>query len=230
MVRTRLLLPIAALLVLAAAPVAAQHISSPYRYIEPRQYVMLFGGPLSTQTGAVQLGPASGKIFGAQWGYRLSGPFQLEVTLGYAPLQRTVRDTIRSRPDTTTYVARGTANQGLLVAMAGLRFDVTGPRTWHGLQPYMLFGVGAVTGTSGQNGGDAAVPQDVRFSFGTSFAAQVGGGLEWYVTRRLGLRLDGRATLWKVHTPAAFVLRDATLPASEWTQNASLVGGLAVHF
>ena len=234
MVRARLFLPAAAVLALAAAPAAAQHVSSPYRYIEARQYVTLFGGRLVTQTGAAGLGPTSGNIFGAQFGFRLGGPFVIEATLGYAPVKRVVRDTITlPAPDTTVFrPARpdSIANQGVLVAAAALRFDITGPRTWRGLQPYVLLGVGGAIGTTGQNGGDNSVPQDVRFGFGTSFAAQVGGGIEWYATRRLGLRLDGRGTLWKLHTPSAFLIRDHTLPPSEWTQNLSLVGGLAVHF
>ncbi len=231
MSRARLLLPTAALLVLAATPAAAQHIASPYRYIEPRSYVTVFGGRLSTQSGAAGVGPTSGSIFGGNFGYRLSGPFVVELTVGYASLNRAVRDTLTlAPPDTTTFRQIGTSKQGVLLAMAAVRFDITGPRTWHGFQPYALFGVGGATGATGATTADARVPADVRFSFGTTFAAQVGGGIEWYATRRFGLRLDGRGTLWKVHTPSAFLLRDHTLPPSEWTQNASLVGGLAVHF
>ncbi len=231
MSRARLLLPTAALLVLGAAPAAAQHIGSPYRYIDARSDVTLFGGRLSTQSGAAGVGPTSGAIFGGAFGYRLSGPFGIELTVGYAGLNRAVRDTLTlAPPDTTTFRQLATSKQGVLLATVAVRFDVTGPRTWHGLQPYALFGVGGATHTTGATAADARVPADVRFNFGTSFAAQVGGGIEWYATRRLGLRLDGRGTLWKIHTPAAFLLRDHTLPPSEWTQNASLVGGLAVHF
>ncbi len=231
MARVRVFLPTAAVLALAASPVAAQHISSPYRYIEPRQYVTLFGGQLATQTGAVQLGPKSGHIFGGEYGYRVSGPFVVEVTLGYAPLKRAVRDTLTlPKPDSTTYRQVGTSIQNVLLATADVRFDITGARTWHGFQPYALFGVGGAIATSGAQKTDVVVPSDVRFNFGTSFAAQLGGGIEWYATRRLGLRVDGRGTLWKLHTPSAFLIKDHTLPPSEWTQNVSLLGGLSVHF
>lgn len=231
MARARFLFPTAAVLVLVAAPAAAQRITSPYRYIDPRGYVTLFGGRLSTQTGAVALGPKSGTTFGGDFGYRLSGPFVVELTVAYASLQRAVRDTLRlPAPDTLSYRQVGTSTQGILSAMAAVRFDITGPRTWHGLQPYALFGVGGAFSATGATTADAAVPSDVRFRFGTSFAAQAGGGIEWYATRRLGLRLDGRGTLWKLHTPSAFLIKDHTLPPSEWTQNASLVGGLVVHF
>jgi hypothetical protein len=214
-----------------AVPLSAQRITSPYRYIEPRQYVSIFGGSLSTQTGGAGLGPTSGHIFGGQFGFRLSGPFVIEATIGYAPLKRVARDTIHSAADTTVFRAVGSsATQGVLLAAAALRFDLTGARTWYGLQPYLLLGGGGAINTSGENGGDSLVPADARFSFGTSFAAQAGGGFEWYATRHIGLRFDARGTLWKLHTPQAFLIRDPTLPQSEWAQNVSLVGGLALHF
>ncbi len=227
MAQARLFLLTAATLALLGAPAAAQRISSPYRYVEAKQSVTLFAGQLRTQTGVVGVGPKSGNIFGVQYGYRVSGPIVIEAMLGYAPLQRTVRDTTRQPGDTANFHPLGSANQGVLLGTADLRFDVTGPRTWHGLQPFALLGVGGAFGTTAQNG--PAIPQDVRFSFGTSFAAQAGVGIEWYATRRLGLRLDGRGTLWKLHTPSAFLLRATNLPQSEWTQNVSLVGGLALH-
>ncbi len=231
MPRARLLVLTLALLALMSAPAAAQRITSPYSFIDSRQYITIFGGRLHTGTGVVALGPTSGNIFGGQYGYRVSGPLVVELTVAYAPLHRQARDTTRlGPPDTTTFRPVGSANQGVLSAMAGLRFDVTGQRTWHHLQPYALIGFGGAFGTTGQNGKETSLPQDVRFSFGTSFAAQVGAGIEWYVTRRLGLRLDGRGTLWKLHTPSAFILREGTLPGSEWAQNASIVGGLSVHF
>jgi opacity protein-like surface antigen len=231
MARAKLLLLTGVWTLLAAAPLTAQHISSPYRFLDTRQAISIFGGRLITQTGSVGLGPASGTTVGARLDYRTSasGPFVIELNLGYAPLKRTVRDTTRSEPD-SAYNVYGTATQGVLVATAALRFDLTGARTWHRLQPYALLGVGGAFGTSSANGADVLVPQESRFSFGTSFAAQVGGGIEWYATRRVALRLDGRGTLWKLHTPRGFLVKDVTLPPSEWVQNVSLTAGLALHF
>lgn len=230
MARARLLYLLLAAGILRPAPAAGQHISSPYQYLETRAYAGAFFGHLGTQTGVVELGPGAGNVFGAFFGYRVSGPFVAELSLGYAPLERVVRDTVRSPSDTTTFLSRGSAKQNVLTALADLRFDITGARTWHGLQPYLLLGVGGAIGTSGANGADAIVPQDVRFKFGTSFAAQAGGGIEWYVTRHAGLRLDARGTLWKLHTPQAFILRGPVVPQSEWAQNLSVAGGLAIHF
>jgi opacity protein-like surface antigen len=227
MPRAHLLTSIAAALLLAS-PVAAQHITSPYRYLDLPQSVTLFGGALKTQTGSAKLGPEAGNIFGGRWAYRASGPLQVELSLGYAPLNRVVRDTVRTSAKDSTFRSAGTIAQRVVVAMAGLRFDVTGARTWHGFQPYIVAGVGAAIGSSASGG--PAVPADAKFKFGTSFAVQAGGGIEWYAARHVGLLVDARGMLWKLHTPSAFHLADAKLPASEWAQNAALSAGLAVHF
>ncbi|HEX9106823.1 MAG TPA: hypothetical protein VF832_06340, partial [Longimicrobiales bacterium] len=156
------------------------------------------------------------------------GPLQIEVGFGYAPLNRIVRDTLRTSAKDSTFRRAGTIAQNVVLAIAGLRFDLTGARTWYGFQPYIAAGVGAAIGSSASGG--PAVPADAQFKFGTSFAVQAGGGIEWYAARHVGLLVDARGTLWKLHTPSAFHLADATLPASEWTQNASLNAGLAFHF
>lgn len=228
MLRARALLLFPLIVLLAAGPLAAQHIDSPYRFIDTRQAVTLFAGRTNPQAGVVGLGPESGEYFGGRYTYHLSGPLSIEGEVGYFPLSRTVRDTTRTG-DAFTPV--GSADQTVVLTTAALRFDLTGPRTWYRLQPFLTVGGGAAIGLSGQNGADSRVPADARFQFGTSFAGMVGGGVEWYATRRVGLRLDGRGVLWKLKTPQAFALKDATLPANgDWTQNVLLSAGLSVHF
>lgn len=227
MPRAHLLLPTFAALLLAS-PLAAQRIDSPYRYLDRPQSVTLFGGALKTQTGSVKLGPESGSVFGGRFAYRASGPLQLELTLGYAPLNRIVRDTARVSPKDSTFRSFGSTSQGVVLALGGMRFDVTGARTWYGLQPYVALAGGVAIGSSASGG--PSVPADAQFKFGTSLAVQGGGGIEWYAARHVGLVVDARGLLWKLHTPAAFHLVDAILPASEWTKSAALSAGLAIHF
>ena len=227
MPRAHLLTSIAAAL-LVASPLAAQRITSPYHYLDLPQSVTLFGAALKTQTGSVALGPESGNMYGGRLAYRASGPLQLELTFGYAPLNRVVRDTARVSAKDSTFRPAGTLSQNLLLAVIGVRFDLTGSRTWHGLQPYLAAGGGIASGSSGSGG--PTVPADAQFKFGTSFALQAGGGIEWYAARHVGLLVDARGLLWKLHTPSAFHTADGTLPASEWTQNGALSAGLAIHF
>ncbi len=227
MPRAHLLTSFAAALLLAS-PLAAQRITSPYRFLDLAQSVTLFGGALKSQTGSAKLGPEAGNIFGGRFAYRASGPLQLELTFGYAPLNRVVRDTVRVSAKDSTFRSFGSVSQSIVLAIAGLRFDLTGARTWYGFQPYVAAGLGAAIGGSGSGG--PSVPADAQFKFGTSFALQAGGGIEWYAARHVGVLVDARGLLWKLHTPAAFHLADARLPASEWTQNAALNAGLAFHF
>ncbi len=229
MARARLPLLIAIATLLSAVPVAAQRITSPYHFLDTHQYISLFGGKLSTQTGTLGLGPQSGNLYGGRLGYRPgTGPLALELTLAVAPLQRTVLDTLRTSD--STFARFGTASQGLLLTLVDARFNLTGARTWHGFQPFIVLGTGAVWGTNGANGADRLVPAPSRFKFGTSFAAEGGIGAEWYATPHVGLRVDGRGTLWKVKVPTAFQAQKPTLGGSEWTKNYSLAGSLAYHF
>jgi hypothetical protein len=126
----------------------------------------------------------------------------------------------------------GTADQTLLIATAALRFNITGPRTWHGLQPFVVLGAGAVIETSHDKDAVNQAPVDARFDFGTSFAGTLGGGIAWLPSRHLAIRLDGRNVLWKVTTPAALRRGDIglTMPDDEWVQNFTAAAGVSILF
>lgn len=212
-----------------AAPAAAQVIDSPYRFIDRTQSGGPFGGYVAAGRGAIGLGPESGPVFGGRYAIRLSGPLTIEGEAGYFRSTRTVMDTI---PADTTLRSIGQADLNLVLARAALRFNITGARTWHGLQPFLAFGGGLAVDA----GGDAAVeedlPQDVRFDYGTSFAGDVGAGIEWFLSPGVTIRLDGRNLLWRLRTPDAFLLggRGQNLPDREWAQNFFMSAGLSVHF
>lgn len=226
---TTLPLLAAALVGTVPRPAAAQRITSPYEYIDPAQSLAVTAGYLKTGQGSVGLGPKAAQFYGIRWAIRLNGPFVIQADLRYFQSTRPVLDTARVSETDTSYINRGQANQNLLLALAAVRFDLTGARTWRNLQPYVLFGGGVAISTTGANGADAAVVPDAQFKFGTSFAGQFGGGIEWYLTRRLALYGDARGVLWKLKTPQAFLLSQ-NFPQSEWTQNLSFSGGLAFHF
>jgi hypothetical protein len=209
----------------------AQSVSSPYRFIDRTQSAGLWAGYVSTGRGTVELGPESGPVIGGRYTIRLSGPFTVEAEAGYFNSTRTVLDTA------TVGTARGLAQVGdadltLLTLNASLRFNLTGPRTWHGIQPFVAFGAGTALDLSGNSATDADVVSDARFDFGTSFAGQLGGGIEWFPSDRLSLRVDARNVLWKLKTPVPFVVIDPTgrTPESEWIQNGFFTVGIALHF
>jgi hypothetical protein len=113
-----------------------------------------------------------------------------------------------------------------------LRFNLTGPRAWHGLQPFVLFGGGAVIETSTDDDENNKAPNEARLDFGTSFAGTLGAGIAWLPSSRLAIRVDGRNVLWKLKTPAAFLRADIgrTIPQDEWVQNFSVSAGVSILF
>ena len=209
---------------------SGQGIDSPYRFVSSRQAAMVFAGYLSTGKGSLGLGPASGPIWGARYNLMISGPFALEGDVGYFSRTRAVFDTV---PGDTTRQAIGDVDFSLVIATASLRFNLTGPRTWRGLLPYLVFGAGAAANIATDQAPDTELPGEVRFNFGTSFLGQLGGGIEWLAGERLGIRVDARNVLWKLKTPRAFLIKGEQarlLPADEWAQNFSLTAGLVLRF
>jgi outer membrane protein with beta-barrel domain len=205
-----------------------QSITSPYRFVDQSQSAGVFGGYFTTSTGFLDLGPNSGPVFGLRYGIRLSGPFTVEADAGYFPTTRTVLDTALAE------IRRvGEVDMNLAVVNAALRFNLTGPRTWHLLQPFLVAGVGAAIDLSGTSAFEEEnVESDVRFDFGTSFAGQIGGGIEWYPTDRFTLRLDARNLLWKVETPLIFLggAFGEGIETDEWLHNGFFTLGISIRF
>jgi len=217
-----------ALIVVPARP-SAQQITSPYRFLETRQAASGHIGYLASGAGSLGLGPRGAALFGGRYDIVLSGPFALEAELAYFSSLRAVWDTV---PADTVRRQIGEADFTIATASGALRFNLTGPRTYRRLLPYVLFGLGAAVDLSADNEMEAELPSDVRFDFGTSFTGVLGGGIEWLSGPGVGLRLDARNYLWKVKTPRAFLRGEQALrlPSDEWTQNFAISAGLVFHF
>jgi hypothetical protein len=214
-----------------ASPAAAQRIDSPYRFVDRSQQLGVFVGQLSGSEGQFGLGPESGLALGARWAIRVSGPLSVGVDLMYAPLQRTVRDTVFVAAD-SAFMAVGEADVGLLGLFGTVRFSLTGPRTWHGVQPYASLGAGAVTDLAGRPAVEEDLEPTAIFDFGTSFAGYFGAGAEWYATQRVSLRLDARNMMWRLRAPDAFLLMEQgrTADRARWENSILLSAGVSYHF
>jgi len=216
-------------LVILPRMVAAQTIESAYRFLDTRQAISVFGGHVETNTGALELGPKPGTMLGLRYDLGLSGPFVLEADFGWFTSKRAVQDTV---PGDTTRMTVGDVDFRAIAASVSLRFDITGPRTWHGLLPYVLFGAGFTSDMAAESDIQKALPADVRFKFGSRFTGVMGGGVEWLPASRVGLRFDVRNMLWKLKSPGAFLFGDRalSLPSNQWTQNVALTAGLSLRF
>lgn len=212
-------------------PASAQRIDSPYRFLDHSQHVGAFGGHVAASTGQLELGPQPGPVFGGRWGIRVTGPFSAGVEVGFMPTTRIVRDTVIVPAD-STYLAVGEADVRLLSVMGTLSFSLTGPRTWYGLRPFLSAGIGGASDLAGAAEAEAEFEPDRQYNFGTSFAGMFGGGVEWYPTQRVSVRVDGRNMMWKLRNPDAFGLTDPgfRVSRSDWASNYSLLAGLSFHF
>ena len=215
---------------LLATGIRAQTIESPYRFVDTKQSGSLYASYLLTGKGSLDLGPEAGLRFGARYDINVSGPFNLEADVSYFSQTRAVFDTI---PGDTSRMKIGDSDFSILVIGAGIRFNLTGARTYRRIQPYVLFGAGVALDLSNPSAEDEALANNIRFDFGTAFLGMFGGGTEIMLGERYSLRIDARSTLWKLQTPEAFQLKGdqaLLLPADEWAQNLGLSAGLVFRF
>jgi hypothetical protein len=218
---------LSALLAVGAAQVSAQVIPSPYRFVETRQEWGVFVGTGSANTGQLGIGPKSGTLIGGRYLLEFASAFGLEVS---STLLYSSRDVFDPRRDTGDEII-GEAQIDVATLDLRLKFNLTGHRTWHRLQPFILLGGGlafealkdrTVETTAG------FLEADV-YNFGTRFKATAGGGVSLHLSDRFILRADGLLRLWKVSTPDGFLdasriipLDRTLIPPDEWVALKSL--------
>jgi opacity protein-like surface antigen len=236
---TRTALLLASALLLGPGAAAAQTIPSPFRRIETTQSVHVFGGYLVpdrnvslTDSTSVPFGPEAAPVFGVRYQVRASGPLSVEGSFAISPTQRRLfapeylNDSTRIEPEDLG------VDVPALVAMGdiGLRFHLTGPRTWNGLAPFVV-GMGGLVGDLA--GGhpaeeEAEIDATERFRLGPGFAVGAGLGTDWFPTQNVSLRLELTGRLWRMNTPEGFSI--ARTERGEWNPVGGLTVGGAFHF
>lgn len=239
----RSLLAATALTALALAgttAAAAQGIASPYDFVDRSHGLYGLGAAVFTDRGTLDTGPGSGYAAGLGYNLRISGPFNLGVRATYFPTNRrvytdsaTVADSLALRADPMTGLTQvGTADLSLLLLDASLRFDVTGPRTWYRIQPYVVMGGGGALVLSQEDTGEDQLPPDAQLQvrFRNGWTGHVGAGFEIYLTERFTARIDVRDVLWKIHIPQGFLAPGRVIDTEQWVQSAHLGLGLTFRF
>lgn len=211
----------------AARPLLAQEITSPFRYVEATQAAGAYVGWLATSTGESDLGPRSAPLLGARYSIRFGGPVTGEAILSGGPSERTIYGRTIAGGD-TTLVGLADTDVFLLLAEAGLRFHLTGPRTWNGLAPFVAASGGLAMDLLGSSEFEEALAEEQRFDFGPGFAVGLGAGTDWFLTERLSARLEARDYVWRLSTPAG--LAGTGREETEWTHNFAFTLGAALHF
>jgi len=217
-----------------SAPLQAQErIDTPYRWIDKGFRVGLYSGYLATDRGTLPFGPSSTQITGARLRARVSSPLSFELNVGIGKSDRFVVD---PRPETGPVLA-DTVSLDFFVVQAAFQVALTGARTWHGVQPYILFGAGFVRATNQEVSGIfAPIEQSLRFELNTAPALELGAGAEFRPNDRFGISLEARDQLWRLKAPTGFfdvaVLdriekAGTTAPReTDWVHNLELTVGL----
>lgn len=228
----RLALSILLLSAVAHSAASGQTIPSPYRFIQHSQEVGFYAGLTNMDPGQLGLGPRDATAYGLRYGVAFSGAAALDVYAVYYDSSRDVLDV--SRPEDDRVVGR--SNFAAIMADVRLRINMTGQRTWHGLQPYFMFG-GGIAGTAStdrllENLHD--ISRDEWFEFGPTFMGVFGLGTNYHLSDKFSLRLEGDWKLYKVHAPIGWLTLEADPlsenPASEWVSAKSITLGAAWRF
>lgn len=209
----------------------AQQVPSPYRFIEPKQDLGFTFSYIWANAGVAEIGPKPGPAIGVRYTRRLSRPLSISPQVVFFRTERDVRDPSLEEgqeDDGNGSLLIGTEGLDIILVTARGNLNLTGPRTWHNLAPYLFGGIGMALEMSGatscpSTAPDCQISARERFDFGTSFLLQFGLGTVWIPRQRLSLRLEGLDNVWRVKSPPGYydpgVTRFPIPPASDWTAN-----------
>lgn len=227
-----------AILVLAAGAASAQSVPSPFRYIERQSSVEILGGYLFTDATieidslrSAEFGARSAPMVTARFNRRFGGPLSGNLGLTFVASDRKVisaaegQDSVFVGPLETGE----TVSAPILMLEGGLRFHITGDRTFRGFAPFVAATGGIATEVGGRAGAERELPKDERFDFGPAFAVGGAAGLDVFLSQRMSLRTELSYRIWRLGVPEGFATaRNADIDV--WKGNAGVSVGAAFHF
>jgi hypothetical protein len=220
------------LIVVARSANAAQNVPSPYTFIEHSQALAVFAGRGDLNPGQLGLGPQDADTYGGRYAVAFGGALNLDIDGTLFLSARDVLDVSEPVDDRSL----GRTDINVFLVDFKLRMNLTGQRAWHGLQPFIAFGGGLAfsTSTSRVLELDSEMPRDEWYEFGLRFTGTFSGGVNFHVSDKVSLRVDGVFNLWKISTPVGWqtLLADprGQNPEGEWVSIKSLRVGAAWRF
>ncbi len=217
---------------------AQERIETSYDWIERGRRVTVFGGHIAADRGSLDIGPGSSSVLGARFRTRVSSPLSLEIGFGLGNTQRFVID---PRLDTGPAPV-DTVDANWLLIEGGFQIALTGARTLHHLQPYVVLTGGVLKGRGEVVSDSMTAVEDVPFQYriGTASLFTAGLGLEWIPNDRIGLGVELRDRLRRLKAPDGFFdflvlqnIEELGLEApreSEWTHNIEFSASLSYYF
>jgi hypothetical protein len=197
-----------------AAQVGHSPRSSPYRDIRKGHTFTVLGGYFSGDGGRFNLGPHEGGVFGVRYDVRTGGTIQLGLGLSHGRLKRFIVDPFVLLANRKT----GPIRQSVTFADVALQFNLTGGKSWHRIAPFVAASAGLALG------GDTAADTS-GYDFGRKLYVAPGAGFRVFLSDRLHLRAEAKATFWKLKYPATFLSEPVQEPGTPDNPNAVITDG-----
>jgi hypothetical protein len=232
MKRSRILAVLALLAPTAvAAQVGADPAHSPYHDIRHGDGWTFAMGHLYGNGGPLRLSPNNGQTFAARYDIRLSGLLQGFAELGYLKAERS----LMNPDDSVSHRFTGPIDAPTWTPQIGLQINLSGPKTWHGVAPFIAFGLGAAIGPK------KTTLDTTEFQFGTKLLFHPSMGVRYYIGQRIHVRLEASMYYWKMKYPPSWLNSPNNEPAadppifssdalSDWVHTPELRAGLGIAF
>jgi hypothetical protein len=230
------------LLVLVAAPLLAGVVSarpslaqvgndprhSPYRDLRGGMGPLFMVGHIWGDRGRVPVGHSNGQTFTVGWEASVKGPTQFVARVTYALTERYVVDPFKD----DSVRRSGPFDDDMLMIDLGLRFSLTGQKTWKNLSPYLIGTVGLAVseGSPVDSGG---------YRFGKKLTFAPGVGMRWYPRRNITVTADLRTVFWRlryppdyhaIRSPDGIPVLPPDEPRNDWTTHPLLSFGVGWTF
>lgn len=214
---------------IAIAQVGHPPQSSPYHDIRKGHSFTVTGGYFKGDGGRFGIGPHGGAVFGIRYDIRTAGTIQIGLGLSRGNLERFIINPFVVVANRLS----GPVKQSVTFAELDLHFNLTGGKSWHRLAPYIA--------ASGGIAFAEKTPTDTSgYNFGKKLYLAPGIGLRFFLSDRLHLRGEARATFWKLNYPTTFQQaprEDPSAPpvlaggsTTEWISSRWLQAGLGYSF
>jgi len=165
---------------------------SPYRDAPQATGPVFFAGYVGGARGNVPVGISNGNTWGVRYNFSL-GSTSINVGAAYGQTTRRIVNPFVGLKNNTS----GLIDCDIVMVDAALQMALTGPKTWHGLAPYLGASVGVAIGSE--------LGQDTSgYSFGTKLTFGPVLGAKYYLGRRVSLSTDFRAIFWRLSYPSQF--------------------------
>jgi hypothetical protein len=174
----------------------------------------VLGGNFSGDGGQFNIGPHDGRVFGVRYDIRTGGTIQLGLGIAHGSLKRFIVDPFVLLVNRKS----GPVKQSVTFADLTIQFNLTGGKSWHRLAPFVA--------TAGGLAFAGDTPADTSgYRFGRKFYVAPSAGFRFFLSDRLHLRAEAKATFWKLNYPVTFQSEPVQQPGTVGNSNAVITDG-----